>query len=144
MEVSSAPDPTRVYQTPVAGRITDIYQKEWATVTNSDRILSISMEESDKLFVRALFEKQDLTYVREQDVVSIEHANGAKSRGTIHRLFAPPANDALQAAQPFSAFTRYVLADIEPFSEEDLETWTRYKNLGATVTRRKDLRRFSE
>ena len=127
----------RVFHAPVAGVVSDIFKNESEVALVSERVMSIEMSGEKDLYVKAIFDQEDLRYLEEGDRVTVELSDGRKSLGYVRKLTSTYSDQLVQTKQQYEAMNRNVVAEIYPTRERDRAIWKQFRNMGVHVYKRK-------
>ncbi len=125
----------QTYHAPVAGIIGELFWQPAETVFASEEVLSIALEDDEKVYIRAIFPQLEAEHLREGDVLHIRHANGEDSRGHIRRLTVPEVDPKVLPDVFETEVQAFLLAEVDPLTIEDRRIWQRLKNTRLTVSK---------
>ncbi len=101
----------------------------------SEEVLSIALEDDEKVYIRAIFPQLEAEHLREGDVLSIRHASGEGSRGHIRRLTVPEVDPTVMPDVFETEVQAFLLAEVDPLTAEDRRMWQRLKNTRLIVSK---------
>jgi multidrug resistance efflux pump len=128
---------SRTYRAPVSGTVTDLFARPSEVVLVSERVMTISMDEPGKLYVKAVFEQEALDHLSEGDRVTVAYANGEETSGRVRHLLATTSDRADKSRSEYVQMNRRIVAEIYPDTPEARATWIRLQRMGLTVHRPK-------
>jgi len=121
----------KVFYSPVDGTVNRIYRSEFETALKSDDIMSV--QRTDRIFIKAYFDPSDVNYFKEDDLVSLKFPNGTKTKGIIKRLYLGTYPMPVEFQKKYEPTRRTVAADIYPLSENAAKDWVVFHMLAVDI-----------
>jgi multidrug resistance efflux pump len=126
--------PYRVFIAPVDGYIAKIYKEPYEVALKSEVIITIY--QSDSVYIKGYFEQEDLRYVKEGDIITVNFPDGKQSEGKIKRFYSSTVLVPEEFQKRFEPAKRTIAADVVPAPGSDLEIWKRYYKLSVKLNKR--------
>jgi len=126
--------PNRVFLAPIEGYIARIYKEPYEMAIKSQIILKI--HQADSVHIKGYFEQEDLRYVKEGDIVTVNFPDGKESEGVITRFYASTVLIPEEFQKKFEPVKRTIAVDVMPAEGADLTLWKRYYKLSVKLTKR--------
>lgn len=112
------------YLSPVGGIISKITSEAKETSYKKDIVMLLN--NTDKMFIYAFIDQQDIGYFEEGETLQLDFPDGTISEGLIHSFYLNTEELPLEFKKPKERDKRSVVAKIIPTSEEEQEHWRKY------------------
>ncbi len=128
-------DPKNVFYSPLDGTITNMMKKEFEVALKSESILSIHKPKN--VYIKAFFKQEDLRWLKEGQIVTLEFPDGTESMGIIRRFYFSTYRLPEEFQKKYEPTTRSLSADIYPIKTSDLSRWKMYWKMAVKITKYK-------
>ncbi len=123
----------KVFYSPIDGTVNRIFRSEFETALKSEDIMSV--QQTDKIFIKAYFDPADVDHFKEDDLVSLEFPNGSSTKGIIKRLYLGTYPMPVEFQKKYEPTRRTVAADIYPLSENAAKDWVIFHMLDVQISK---------
>lgn len=132
----SADELVQVFNSPVDGTVTEIYESNSKQVFRSDRVLRIKPEDSDP-YIMSFFPRDDVKHLETGMVLSIDFDNGEKGEGVIRNMYDARENIVEHFEQTGNLILENVVVELIPIDSSAAQQWSEYNRMGLQASRTK-------
>lgn len=126
----------QVFNSPVNGTVTEIYESNSRQVFRSDRVLRIKPEESEPHII-SFFPREDIEQLETGMVLSIDFDNGDKSEGVIRDIYDAREDIIGHFEQTGNLILENVVVELVPIDSSAGQQWSEYNRMGLQASRTK-------
>lgn len=123
----------KVFYSPVEGTVNRIFRNAFETALKSEDIMSV--QQTDKIFIKAYFDPADVDNFKQDDLVSLTFPNGSATTGIIKRLYLGTYPLPAEFQKKYEPLRRKVAADIYPLSENAAKDWLVFNMLDVDISK---------
>lgn len=127
---------TQVFNSPVNGRVTEVYETNSKQIFKSDRVMRIKPEESEP-YIMSFFPREDVKHLETGMVFSIEFDNGEKSEGAIRDIYDAREDIIEHFEQTGNLVLENVIVELIPIDSSASQQWSEYHRMGLEASRTK-------
>lgn len=126
----------QVYNSPVDGMVTEIYESNSKQIFRSDRVMRIKPEQSEPHIV-SFFPREDVEYLEIGMVLSIDFDNGEKSEGVVRDIYDAREDIIEHFEQTGNLILEHVIVELIPIDSSAARQWSEYNRMGLQASRTK-------
>ncbi|GAA5520278.1 HlyD family secretion protein [Aliifodinibius salicampi] len=126
----------QVFNSPVKGTVTEIYESNSKQIFRSDRVMRIKPEESEA-YIMSFFPRDDVKHLETGMVLSIEFDNGVESEGAIRDIYDARENIVEHFEQTGNLILENVIVELVPIDSGAAQQWSEFNRMGLEASRTK-------
>ena len=123
------------FLSPMDGIVTQLFKENLEVALKSEIIMYIHQHEN--VFIKAFFEQEDLSHLKEQDLVDIEFPDGTESTGKIGKFYFSTYKLPEEFQKKYEPTTRSLSVDIVPVNKNELFKWRTYYKMGVIIRKKR-------
>jgi multidrug resistance efflux pump len=126
----------QVFNSPVSGRVTEVYESNSKQIFRSERVLRIKPEESEP-YIMSFFPRDDVEHLEIGMVFSIDFDNGEKSEGAVRDIYDAREDIIEHFEQTGNLVLENVIVELTPIDSSASQQWSKYNRMGLQASRTK-------
>ncbi|NQX91183.1 MAG: HlyD family secretion protein [Flavobacteriales bacterium] len=114
-----------------AGIISDIFYEEGEICYKKEELMTLHMEEG--ISVQTFFDQDEISFVKEGDLVEVTFPDGSDSMGVIDKLLISTYALPSEFQKKYEPTERNVVAQVRPVIKSDEQTWSNFYKMDVKV-----------